>query len=669
MFTATRILVAVVVFVAFGGMLVILPGLLLDPVGPALMASPSPSVSASPAPTPSPQPTITPPPTLKPLVSSAESTFAATQVLAELEPGADPTSLGLGSLQTAVFVDRAAGRVYEVARDGYLRTIAGEGDLGGREQVGVPRLAVRGGRDIVFFDDDGRGWRWVELSSPGALSPLVSEADGPGAAQDVTRIDPATQAFASVTHGRREYDVYLADPGSADVVRHVMRLDTNEALGEVEQRLERPGRGEVVGLYADPTIYVLADGGVEHWVDGRRVEGFRLQPPPGNEPDYRYISGIGSDGKGQLWLFDAVGQRVIAFDKSDGGYLGSWGTAADGPPMIDVRGMFVEGDGTGSVATVTWLTPGGVMRSAISDASAVMSERSARTGRLVPSTREPGDRPVDWGAKGVRMQADDVRLRIGGKKFKAGGEVLTEADVGERQTDLANYWYDDKTQMRLLVFMVADDSHWWVSEIWTYDGVRGDGDWIFFEGLAPLTRTPLGEALEGDLRVTSTGAERRKFQKDASASLRINGLRLTAFEPRSQPAPLTGCEHIEHPELSGQGYPGDLLQGRGEPLEGVRKMNPAKAEARLQELGLCYRFDYRYKLPKRFKDERLNAHLNWGGERRCSAPEHGRIGGLRFSRDFPYDESAGLIVVVSVVDRNVRDLPEPPPQGTDCPSR
>ena len=45
--------------------------------------------------------------------------------------------------------------------------------------------------------------------------------------------------------------------------------------------------------------------------------------------------------------------------------------------MTDVRGLYVDGDGSGGVATVTWLTPDGLMRSELPEASAAQDASEA----------------------------------------------------------------------------------------------------------------------------------------------------------------------------------------------------------------------------------------------------------------------------------------------------
>jgi len=355
--TPPRVLLAALLLMLAAGSLLLLPSLLSDPSGSTAMASPSPTpnVVASAAPTSSiaPAPTPTPVPTPS---SAAEAEFVSTRTLMQLEPGADPASLGPGASRTAIFVDRAAGVVYEVAAEGEATVVASGGSSAGAGPMAAPVLAARGGKDIVIFDAAGQAWRPLAGAGPGLLEPLV-------------RIDPATQALSSTTKGAREYDLYLAEPASGDIVHYSMRAPGDE-LVEQDDRTVRAGRPRVLDLYVDQHRYVLTEAGIERYVKGELDETFELAPMPVGEPDFRFVDGIGRAGKGQLWLYDAAGRQVVAFDKGTGAYLGSWAPGEGEPAMTDVRGLSVGGDGSGGVATVTWLTPDGLMQSELPDVSA-----------------------------------------------------------------------------------------------------------------------------------------------------------------------------------------------------------------------------------------------------------------------------------------------------------
>ncbi len=55
-------------------------------------------------------------------------------------------------------------------------------------------------------------------------------------------------------------------------------------------------------------------------------------------------------------------------------------------------------------------------------------------------------------------------------------------------------------EQRVNLYLAADETDWWVSEIGTSDG-SADGYWIRYPG--PLFKTPVGEPFYGDVHLVS----------------------------------------------------------------------------------------------------------------------------------------------------------------------
>jgi hypothetical protein len=288
---------------------------------------------------------------------------------------------------------------------------------------------------------------------------------------------------------------------------------------------------------------------------------------------------------------------------------------------------------------------------------------------------------IDWASGGIELVADDLRLRVADTVLTAPGEVLP---VGNTYTDegrLELWWYEQDDQQRLNIHLDLDQRDWWVDSIWAYDQQGDDSEWIYFEGLEPQTRTPLGEPFVGDLDLASTGADHAEYAAAGSAELRLDGLRLSAFMPGTRPAPLTGCDYVvdDDIEVTWDAWPdgggswstmitGRPLQGKGELLHGWKSMTPKEAEAILQAAGLCYRVDHSWRPTPRFDDPRLNRELEGYYDRRCTAPETGKLKEVDFGPDWPSGKP-DVIVYLTVRETEPRDWPEPPSYGTDCPSQ
>lgn len=666
-FTAVRVLAVAIVFALVGTSLLLVPRLLGDPVEPVPVASPTPSASvaaptAAPSPTPGPSPSASPDP--GPVATTAESTFAATRMLTPFAEGSLPKSLSSGPQKTALYVDDATRSAYLVAADGYRHTLATEGHKMLDWTLGAPHAITQGGDRVVIQDADGLIWIWADNYEQ-APHMLTDERTGTPPSAPIV-IEPAIVPIETVTRNSHTYDIHAIDPASGDVI---YQRGVGYDQWDPPRRASREGRPAALGLYADPLLHVLTDSGVERYKDGQPREGLTLEAPPGEPPQYRFIDGIGNDGKGQLWLYDARGARMVVFDKLDGGYLGSWAPGPSEPGMGDVRGVFVEGDGSGEAALVTWVTPAGLMQSAVSDASLVAADgprAGTHDGRLIPSDRAAGPRAFEWSAGPLRLEVDALRLKANGKVFRAQGEVAVDNDSYFHDADLELEWFEGGIRQRLYIQLSSNDTHWWIREIWAYDGLK-DGDWVRFEDLESLTRTPVGESLEGDLRIGNTDAERARFQEEGSARLAIDGMRLTAFRPADMPAPLAGCDSpTEEAFIIGPLPKGADRERLGDsPLVPLVEMTPVEAEAALQELGLCYRFSYEW--PREpYKSKQLDRFAgDWDHETRCSAPAHGAITGIMVLEDSTSNDRR-RIVRVSVKDNASRDLPEPPPYGTDC---
>jgi hypothetical protein len=109
-----------------------------------------------------------------------------------------------------------------------------------------------------------------------------------------------------------------------------------------------------------------------------------------------------------------------------------------------------------------------------------------------------------------------------------------------------------------------------------------DGDWVYYRNLGSMTRTPIGEPLDGDLFIRSTHTEKPK-SRNVAAKLRIDGLRLTAFAPGMRAAPLADCQPLPRDagvvvEADGRGAREyvDLFAG-GALLEGLNAISDPQA--------------------------------------------------------------------------------------------
>lgn len=106
----------------------------------------------------------------------------------------------------------------------------------------------------------------------------------------------------------------------------------------------------------------------------------------------------------------------------------------------------------------------------------------------------------------VELEAESITVAVNGRTFQPSGDGDVTSDPGDAgYTTLEMTWFEDGIEMRINLYFAADATHWWITEMRTYDG-RNPGEWITQVGDG--YRTPRGQAYEGDigfgpLRMTS----------------------------------------------------------------------------------------------------------------------------------------------------------------------
>lgn len=128
---------------------------------------------------------------------------------------------------------------------------------------------------------------------------------------------------------------------------------------------------------------------------------------------------------------------------------------------------------------------------------------TATTASPVVAAASPSPLPgISWGSGLVQLNANSMRLVAGDTVFTGWGPML---DIGSDPGD-ATYrtlevrWVEQGVEQRVNLYLAADETHWWVDLIRTYDG-SAEGDWIGYRG--PLFRTPVGEPFYGDVHLVS----------------------------------------------------------------------------------------------------------------------------------------------------------------------
>ena len=89
----------------------------------------------------------------------------------------------------------------------------------------------------------------------------------------------------------------------------------------------------------------------------------------------------------------------------------------------------------------------------------------------------PGsEQPVDWDTRCVHLTADWLRIvpdapGEGPDQIFTGERVAVKSDPGDdTYRTLEATWLEDGSEMRVNLYLTADEDNWWVRELRTYDG-------------------------------------------------------------------------------------------------------------------------------------------------------------------------------------------------------
>jgi hypothetical protein len=165
---------------------------------------------------------------------------------------------------------------------------------------------------------------------------------------------------------------------------------------------------------------------------------------------------------------------------------------------------------------------------------------------------------IDWDSGAVHLTADGLRIVTADHVFTAAGitrvappdsfacaetvgdcvSIVSDGSKSQTYRTLEMIWREVGREMRLFIYLAADERTWWVTEIRTYDGrPLGSQDWLTWGGFSglpfpggKLLETPLGTAWSGDLDlVDGVGWHHISDGLIPTGELHIEGMTLRAF--------------------------------------------------------------------------------------------------------------------------------------------
>jgi hypothetical protein len=272
------------------------------------------------------------------------------------QPAVDLSTLVQGPDGRPYAIDSASGSVIRIdTRNNLVSAVLTAGTKVGSTTVGTPRLMTIGGPDLLVLDSENVLWRWTPADTKGrGTLTKVTVRDSASWGNDVKAIGTfCTAADCSL------YNLYVVDASERQILAYAAAADGSGYPRAPTGRLAtaRDVSG-VTDLYIDGDIWVADDGLIERYVSGRD-DGWR-SGDPGDAllrpaPAFGLVASGSPRRQGRIYGWDGPNDRLLVFDKSDGGYREQYRLAGDQASWKDLRGLYIVPGVEDGPATVVWI--------------------------------------------------------------------------------------------------------------------------------------------------------------------------------------------------------------------------------------------------------------------------------------------------------------------------
>ena len=232
-------------------------------------------------------------------------------------------------------------------------------------RVADPKFLTIGGPDVLILDSKNTLWRWRPAGNSGRGTlvkiPIRSSATW---GDDIKDLSTFVANFDAAF-----YKLYVVDPSE----QNIMVLDpANDGSGYPSRPMgrlptDRPVDG-ITDLMIDGDIFVAENGAVARVIP---ASGWSPEVPDDTQlrptSDYTMLSspilanGNPSRRVGALYAFDAANHRVVAFNKSDGEFIGQYQLSGGDEAWSDLHGLDVLPVADPDVpSTMWWISSNGL---------------------------------------------------------------------------------------------------------------------------------------------------------------------------------------------------------------------------------------------------------------------------------------------------------------------
>jgi hypothetical protein len=296
-------------------------------------------------------------------------------------------------------------RVDLITRQKKVVAVTGQKPLGGGV-VATPRLLAVGGPDVLILDSANSLWRW---------RPATTQATGEGVLVRIPIDDSGTWGSGVRAIGTfvtdsslGQYTLYVVVPSTGQVLKYPASSDGSGYYAKARSDyLGPPGMdvGQVDDMYIDGSLYLLNGGTALRFDSGQQIRGWTADKPADTAirptpPSYRAIAADNRVAdQGNLYVYDNIGRRVIAFTKTRGKYVREYVLPNGSPYFSDLTKMFIRVDQVTGAATLFWIESGSILSAQLSAPTLASPSPSPRTtpkpsARATPKTpTKPGPSP------------------------------------------------------------------------------------------------------------------------------------------------------------------------------------------------------------------------------------------------------------------------------------
>jgi hypothetical protein len=323
---------------------------------------------------------------------------AATTVVsfADSEVPFDISEMIMGPAGMPFVLDRATKTIFRVDLGAKTATaVFRDGTKAAGTREGDPKLMTLGAsRDLLVADAGNTLWRWRPSDKAGAgTTTIVRVSNGASWGNDIVAIGTFIK---NVSAGL--YNLYVVDPSEEQILLYAAASDGNGYPADPIPRLAvARDMAKVTDLYIDGDIFIVDDGSIVRFIDGR-AEGWEAKPLPDgllrDAPAYRIIASPAEKRTGRLYAYDPANARIVAIDKAKGTYIEQYRLAGGIAGWEDLRGMFVVAGPEGTAPTLYTATSNAVYSSlleAVPEATGASPSPSGSggSGSAAPSASVP----------------------------------------------------------------------------------------------------------------------------------------------------------------------------------------------------------------------------------------------------------------------------------------